>query len=98
MKLAIVIAALVALMAPVVCVVVACPAADTHDCCPKSKSVAPCPLDILSSAKAAPDAAAVPVTLDHSIEFSVEPIARVVLTSNDFDSSGLYLANRVLRI
>jgi|SRR5689334_5254512 len=97
MKFAIAISVLGALLAaPIACAIVVCPAVDTHDCCPQSKSFAACPFDILTSAKAALPAVA-PVVLNE-IAIRLEPFAPGDLRSLPPDQCDLYLSNRVLRI
>ena len=97
MKFAIAILVLGGLLAaPIACAIVVCPAVDTHDCCPKSKSFAACPFDILTSAKAALPAVT-PVTL-LPIGIRMEPLMGVDFQSAALDECGLYLTNRVLRI
>ena len=96
MKAAIAFTVFLALMiAPVACAIVTCPAIETHDCCPKSKSFAACPFDILMSAKAALPAVA-GVLLDR-IVIPMEPFVPLEPASV-LPGGGLYLQNRVLRI
>src|SRR5581483_10255976 len=97
MKTAIAIFVLTALMtAPIACVIVVCPAVETHDCCPKSKTFAACPFDILASAKAS-----MPVVIGVSFQAIVVGLseaAMVFQASFRSDDRDLHLANRVLRI
>ena len=97
MKTAIAIFVLTALMtAPIACVIVVCPALATHDCCPKSKTFAACPFDILDSAKASMPAV-VGVSFQ-AIIVELSEAAMVFHPSFQSDHRDLHLANRVLRI
>jgi hypothetical protein len=88
--------AIALLIAPVACALVICEIAAPHDCCPKSKSFAACPFDILSSAKSAPATVAeVPVEAAAFFLIGFEPsFAHSVVV----DGSNLHIQNRVLRI
>ncbi|GEM_PF-6451196 len=84
------------LMAPLACLISACPVADTQDCCPKSKTFATCPFDILVSAKSVLPAVAtwapmaVPAPVIEPLEARVDSVIP--------DHRDLHLYNRVLRI
>jgi hypothetical protein len=84
------------LIAPIACLIVACPVVDTHDCCPKSKTFAACPFDILAAAKSALPAVAgivlssVPMHVAQRTADAVRPVVS--------DHRDLHLQIRVLRI
>ena len=97
MKVAAMLAALAALTAaPIACVLLACPAVQTHDCCPKSKSFSACPYDILSSAKAALPAVMTAAIVRITIQPA--PVRQFGVRTVVVDERGLHLLNRVLRI
>lgn len=97
MKTALAIFVLAALMtAPIACVIVVCPALHAHDCCPKSKSFAACPFDILDSAKAALPAVVAVVFDGFVLEMTQAPLDPVASFSSD--ERDLHLHNRILRI
>ena len=97
MKVAIAVVALAGLMiAPIACAIVVCPELNTHDCCPKSKSFAPCPFDILSSAKASLPAVVAVVLTGFSVR--IAPLSRIPALPAPADPRDLHLQHRVLRI
>jgi hypothetical protein len=86
------------LIAPIACAVVVCPELETHDCCPKAKTFAACPFDILAAAKATVSVAViaianVPVVHDPEIaDVFVAPFEEVA------DDRDPQLFSRVLRL
>jgi|SRR5579872_6073501 len=98
MKTAIIMLALVGvLIAPIACALVVCPAVDHHDCCPKSKTFAACPFDILSSAKAVlPAVVAAVLAIWTTVQLAADPL--IALRAPALDDRDLHLLNRVLRI
>ncbi len=97
MKTAIAIFVLSALLiAPIACAVTVCPEIEKHDCCPKSKSFAACPFDILTAAKAA--LPALPVAILERIAVLIEPFTPDAFEPAAADDRDLHLQNRILRI
>ena len=96
MKTAIIFVLAAVLIAPLACAALVCPAVQAHDCCPKAKSFAPCPLDILDTAKAA--LPAVVAVAPGSVVGPVAGGAPVPAPSFEADSRDLHLHNHVLRI
>jgi hypothetical protein len=97
MKTAIAILVFVTLLAaPVACTIVVCPELEAHHCCPKPKSFAACPFDILASAKAS--LATLPAPIVHLVIVTIAQSAPVSVPSTIFRDRDLHLENRVLRI
>jgi hypothetical protein len=84
---------------PIGCMAMQCHVEDeTHDCCPRKAVFAECPLDILASAKAAPQQQFTPVVAVVVVEFAEGgPVLEGVVAAAE-DGQHLYLQHRVLRV
>ena len=103
MKLATAILLLLGLFgSPIGCLIRPCDIADgAHDCCSRTPAFTACPLDILASAKAAPDqhALAAQVVMDAVVPpLHCGQILNISIASLDADQRDLHLRNRVLLV
>ncbi len=88
---------------PIVCLAAVCPAMqEVDDCCPQPTSLAACPYDILSTAKAAQEPQKQTVSTLALVSQPIAPVVQRALFSPEVsvlpDGHDLHLQIRVLRI